>query len=73
MEQIKLHVFQKPYSIMYEIALKKANLTADKVWFCGDSIGADINGAESVGCFLYGMKDKLMRSIHLHVLITIRL
>ena len=51
MEQIKLHVFPKAYSIMYEIALKKANLTADKVWFCGDSIGADINGAESVGMF----------------------
>lgn len=45
------YVFPKPYSIMYEIALKKANLTADKVRFCGDSIGADINGAESVGMF----------------------
>lgn len=45
------YVFPKPYSMMFEIALKKAGLSADKVWFCGDNIYADINGANSVGIF----------------------
>ncbi len=36
---------------MFEIALKKAGLSAEKVWFCGDNIYCDINGAHGVGMF----------------------
>jgi len=36
---------------MFDIALQKAGLTADKVWYCGDSIGADVYGARNVGIF----------------------
>ena len=39
------YVYRKPNPILFEIALKKANLIADKVWFCGDNPIADIQGA----------------------------
>ena len=45
------YVFRKPHSMMYEIALQKSGLTADKVWYCGDSMENDIYGANGVGMF----------------------
>ena len=45
------YIFKKPDPFMFEIALKKANLTPDKVWYCGDSIQADIYGAKNAGIF----------------------
>ena len=45
------YLFRKPHSLMFEVALQKAGLTADKVWYCGDSIEADVYGARSVGMF----------------------
>lgn len=56
------YIFKKPHSIMFEIALQKAGLPADKVWYCGDSIEDDVYGAKNVGMFpvLYegGIKDE---------------
>lgn len=45
------YLFRKPDGIMFEIGLRKARLTADKVWYCGDSIAADVYGAKSAGMF----------------------
>lgn len=45
------YIFRKPDSLMFEVALQKAGLTADKVWCCGDSIDADVYGAKKVGMF----------------------
>lgn len=45
------YIFRKPDRTMFDIALKKAGLTADKVWYCGDSIEADVYGAHNVGIF----------------------
>ncbi len=45
------YIFRKPHGMMFDIALQKAGLTADKVWYCGDSIEADVNGANNVGMF----------------------
>lgn len=45
------YIFKKPHSTMFNIAMKKANLEADRIWYCGDSIEADINGAGNVGMF----------------------
>lgn len=42
---------RKPDRILFDIALRKAGITADKVWFCGDSIENDVNGALSAGMF----------------------
>lgn len=45
------YIFQKPNSFMFEIAMQKANLTCDRIWYCGDSIKNDIYGAHGVGMF----------------------
>lgn len=45
------HIFRKPHSIMFETALRKSGLKADKVWYCGDSMEKDVYGANSVGMF----------------------
>ena len=45
------YIFRKPDSLMFEIALQKSGLTADKVWYCGDSIEADVYGAKGANMF----------------------
>lgn len=45
------YVFKKPDPFMFEIALRKSGLHADEVWFCGDSIEADVYGARNAGIF----------------------
>lgn len=45
------YIFKKPHSMMFDIALQKAGLSADKVWYCGDSIEADVQGAKNIGMF----------------------
>jgi len=43
------YMFRKPCPMLFEIALKKAGLYADDVWYCGDNIKADVEGAATVG------------------------
>ena len=45
------YIFAKPNRMMFDIALKKAGLKADEVWYCGDSIAADVVGAHNAGIF----------------------
>lgn len=45
------YIFRKPHPFMFQIAMQKAGLPADKIWFCGDSIKRDIYGAQGVGMF----------------------
>ena len=45
------YIFRKPDRLIFELALRKAGLTADKVWFCGDTVSADIDGAHNMGIF----------------------
>lgn len=45
------YVLRKPNPILFKIALKKAGLKPDEVWFCGDSTTADVKGASSAGIF----------------------
>lgn len=45
------YIFRKPHSLMFETVLRKSELTADKVWYCGDSMEKDVYGANSVGMF----------------------
>ena len=43
------YVFRKPSRHIFEIALLKAGLDAEDVWFCGDQFRCDIEGALAVG------------------------
>ena len=45
------YVFRKPSRLLFELALKKAGLSASEVWFCGDNAKADIEGAAKVEIF----------------------
>jgi putative hydrolase of the HAD superfamily len=43
------YVFRKPHKRIFEIALRKASLEPSDVWYCGDNIYCDVEGAQSVG------------------------
>ena len=45
------YAFRKPHPMMFRIALQKAGLAPEQVWFCGDSMEADICGAHGAGMF----------------------
>lgn len=43
------YVFRKPHKRIFEIALKKSCLQPKDMWYCGDNINCDIEGARSCG------------------------
>ncbi|HHY82253.1 MAG TPA: HAD family hydrolase [Clostridiales bacterium] len=45
------YMFRKPNPMLFELALKKAGLPAEDVWFCGDNIKADVEGSAAAGLF----------------------
>ena len=45
------YVFRKPDRMIFELALRKAGLSADKVWYCGDSMKNDVLGAHGADIF----------------------
>ena len=42
---------RKPEPFLFEMALRKAGLSAHEVWYCGDSVKADVYGAHGAGIF----------------------
>ena len=42
------YMLRKPQPMLFELALRKAGLTASEVWFCGDNPQADIEGAAAM-------------------------
>lgn len=45
------YILKKPNLLMFEEAMNKARLKADKIWYCGDNIAKDVCGAHNVGMF----------------------
>ena len=45
------YMVRKPDRRLFEIALTKAGLAPGEVWFCGDSMEADVMGAHGAGIF----------------------
>lgn len=45
------YLFRKPNRRLFELALRKAGLRAEEVWFCGDNVEADVLGAHGAGIF----------------------
>lgn len=45
------YAIRKPSRKLFETALRKANLPADSVWYCGDNIEADVKGAHGAGIY----------------------
>jgi putative hydrolase of the HAD superfamily len=45
------YMYRKPNKMLFELALRKADLPAGDVWFCGDSTNFDVAGAKNAGIF----------------------
>ncbi|MBQ7131286.1 MAG: HAD family hydrolase [Oscillospiraceae bacterium] len=45
------YFMRKPNRILFDVALQKARLRADEVWYCGDNPKADIEGSSQVGIY----------------------
>ena len=45
------YVIRKPNKMLFDVALRKAGLAADKVWYCGDSMECDVIGSHSAGIY----------------------
>lgn len=45
------YVFRKPNKFLFQLALRKAGLQPEEVWYCGDNILCDIIGAFEAGIF----------------------
>lgn len=45
------YFIRKPNRILFDIALRKAGVPSDEVWYCGDNSQADIEGASQVGIY----------------------
>lgn len=43
------YIFRKPHRRIFELALEKADLAAEDVWYIGDDYECDIKGASGVG------------------------
>lgn len=42
---------RKPNPMLFELALRKAGLSASEVWYCGDTFEMDVEGAHRAGIF----------------------
>ncbi len=42
---------RKPDRLLFEVAMRKAALPPERIWFCGDSLECDAAGAHGVGIF----------------------
>jgi len=56
------YMFRKPNPLLFELALKRAGLCAEDVWFCGDNIKADVEGSAAVGIFPVWYEDEIMEN-----------
>jgi len=56
------YMFRKPSPMIFELALRKANLNPSDVWFCGDNVEADAEGSAAVGIFPVWYEDKTLEN-----------
>lgn len=45
------YAIRKPNPMIFELALRKAKLPANEVWYCGDNTKFDVYGASAAGIF----------------------
>lgn len=45
------YIFRKPDTHIFDLAARKAGLSPGQIWYCGNNIEADIEGAHSAGMF----------------------
>ncbi|MDR1328028.1 MAG: HAD family hydrolase [Oscillospiraceae bacterium] len=55
------YMYRKPNKMIFELALRKAGLSAGEVWYCGDSPEYDVAGAVNAGIFPVWYHSRLER------------
>ena len=45
------YMYRKPHKRIFELALEKANLSPEEVWYIGDNYDCDVIGARNAGIF----------------------
>jgi putative hydrolase of the HAD superfamily len=45
------YIYRKPHSRIFKLALEKADLKPEEVWYIGDNYECDVKGAAGVGMF----------------------
>ena len=45
------YVFRKPHKRIFELAVRKAKLDPNEIWYCGDNAVCDVDGAKMAGLF----------------------
>lgn len=45
------YMIRKPHPMIFELAVRKASLATDDIWFCGDDVKFDVEGAHGAGLF----------------------
>ncbi|MGO9308108.1 MAG: HAD family hydrolase [Spirochaetia bacterium] len=63
---------RKPDPLIFEVALRRLGLDAERVWFAGDNVGYDIIGARQAGIFpvAYNPRKKIPEAAGEHALIS---
>lgn len=56
------YIFRKPHRRIFELALRKAKLSACDVWYCGDNAVFDVDGAAACDIFPVWYKGALEKS-----------
>lgn len=56
------YVFRKPHKRIFELALRKAKLSASDTWYCGDNAVFDVDGAAASGIFPVWYKGAIEKS-----------
>lgn len=66
------YVFRKPNPLMAQIALSRAMLGAKDIWYCGDNLVADIEGANKAGMFPVWYKSPISNSFSEEEFLTVK-
>lgn len=53
------YIFRKPHKRIFELAVRKANLKPEDVWYCGDNAICDVDGSQDAGLMPVWYKDAI--------------
>lgn len=56
------YIFRKPDAHIFEMAIRKANLKPEEIWYCGNDVSMDIVGAQGVGMYPVHYDDRSVPS-----------
>jgi putative hydrolase of the HAD superfamily len=66
------YIVRKPHPLIFEIALRRLGLEPNQVWFAGDNVTYDVQGALSAGIFpvAFNPRTEVPRNLGIHAQIS---